>query len=302
MKAESVLPECSLIICSRNRPKLLFETVESVLLGQDVPTELIIVDQSTTFHPQFTEMKTDRPCEIRYIHTKTIGIGTSRNLGINTARFEILIFIDDDMFVEPDWFGNLVRGAIKAGPYSVVTGQVLAGVMEVSGGKAPSIKKDHEPAVYNGRIGKDVLYTGNMAAYRSMFDCVGLFDERLGPGTKFPAAEDNDLGFRLLEQGYCICYVPEAIVYHRAWRSERENLLLKWNYGVGRGAYYSKHMSWRDPYMFSRMIRDVKGYLSRFLGDLVYRRRLTFDFLCSAFGIFYGVIRWRVNQLGRHGP
>lgn len=218
MKAESVLPQSTLIICSRNRPKLLFETVESVLRGNDVPTEMIIVDQSAASLPELAEMKTERPCELRYIHSKTVGVGASRNLGISSSRFEVLIFIDDDMFVETDWFRNLVQAVIKAGSCSVVTGQVLAGESEVPSGKAPSIKKDQQPAIYQGRISKDVLYTGNMGAYRSVFDQIGLFDERLGPGTSFPAAEDNDLGYRLLEQGYCIRYVPEAIVYHRAWR------------------------------------------------------------------------------------
>jgi GT2 family glycosyltransferase len=244
-------------------------------------------------------MKTERPCELRYIHSKTVGVGASRNLGISSSRFEVLIFIDDDMFVETDWFRNLVQAVIKAGSCSVVTGQVLAGESEVPSGKAPSIKKDQQPAIYQGRISKDVLYTGNMGAYRSVFDQIGLFDERLGPGTSFPAAEDNDLGYRLLEQGYCICYVPDAIVYHRAWRLDHENLSLKWRYGVGRGAYYAKHMSWHDPYMFSRLVRDVKGSMMSFMGHILYRRQLRYDYLLSIFGILYGAIRWRVNQLGK---
>ena len=291
-----MLAQTSLIICSRNRPKLLVETVESVLRGNDVPSEMIIVDQSNTAHPELSRMKTERSCKIRYIHSKAVGVGAGRNLGITSSQFGLLSFIDDDMFVEADWFRNLVQAVIKAGPCSVITGQVLAGESEVPGGKAPSIIKDQQPTVYKGRIGKDVLYTGNMGAYRSVFDKVGLFDERLGPGTSFPAAEDNDLGFRLLEQEYRICYVPEAIVYHRAWRSKRENLSLEWRYGVGRGAYYAKHMSWRDLYMFSRMVRDVKGSVMKFLGHMIYRRRLKFDYIVSASGILYGAVRWRVDQ------
>ena len=301
MKTETVLPQSSLIICSRNRPKLLFETVESVLRGEDVPSEMIIVDQSEEPHPELSRMKTEQSCEIRYVHSKTIGVGAGRNVGINSSRFEILIFIDDDMFVEVDWCCNLVQAVIKAGPQSVVTGQVLAGESEVPGGKPPSVKKDQKPAVYEGRIANDVLYTGNMGAYRSVFDQVGLFDERLGPGTSFPAAEDNDLGFRMLEQGYRICYIPEAMVYHRAWRSHSESLSLEWRYGVGRGAYYAKHMKWRDSYMFSRMVRDMKGSVMNFLGQFVRHRRLRYDYLISAFGIFYGAIRWQVSQMRRSG-
>ena len=299
MTTEAVLPMSSLIICSRNRPRLLFETVESILDGDDVPSELIVIDQSSAFHPELSQLKTHRPCEIRYIHSKTVGVGAGRNLGIHFSRFEILIFIDDDMFVAPDWLHNLVQSAIEAGPQIVITGQVLACEKETSDGPAPSIKKDEQPAVYKGRIWKDVLYTGNMGIYRSVFDQVGLFDERLGPGTNFPAAEDNDLGFRLLEQGFSIRYVPEAVVYHRAWRSEREILVLKWRYGVGRGAYYAKHMRWGDPYMFTRMLRDTRGSLMNFLGSVVHQRRPKFEFLFSVLGIFYGAIRWRVLQIGR---
>jgi GT2 family glycosyltransferase len=213
-----------------------------------------------------------------------------------------LIFLDDDMFVERDWLRNLVQAVVKAGNCSVVTGQVLAGESEVPGGQAPSIFKDQQPAVYQGRIGKDVLLTGNMGAYRSVFDKVGLFDERLGPGTSFPSAEDNDLGFRLLEQGYSICYVPDAVVYHRAWRSEREYLVLRWRYGVGRGAYYAKHMSWWDAYMLLRMARDIKRNLLDFAGYFRQTRRFNLNYLILIFGLIYGAIHWSITQMGKSSP
>jgi len=203
------------------------------------------------------------------------------------------------MFVETDWFRNMVQAVVKAGTCSVVSGQVLAGESEVPGGKAPSIMEDQQPAMYKGRIGKDRLFTGNMGTYRSLFDEVGLFDERLGPGTTFPSAEDNDLGFRLLEQGYCICYVPEAAVYHRAWRSEREYLTLEWRYGVGRGAYYAKHMSRRDTYMLLRMARDIRSNLMEFAGNFRRTRHLNINYLVLIIGLIYGAIHWSITQMGK---
>ena len=74
----------------------------------------------------------------------------------------------------------------------------------------PAFVSSTVPAVYEGRIGTDVLAGGHMATFRSLLRTVGGFDERLGPGLNFPAAEDNDLGFRMLETGYRILYVPEA--------------------------------------------------------------------------------------------
>src|SRR5579859_8077465 len=50
------LPPTTLIICSRNRPQLLQEAVESVLRGREVPTELLIIDQSQAAHPALANL------------------------------------------------------------------------------------------------------------------------------------------------------------------------------------------------------------------------------------------------------
>ena len=96
-----------------------------------------------------------------------------------------------------------------------------------------------------------------MATYRSAIDCIGGFDERLGPGTCFPAAEDNDLGFRLLEAGFHIIYDPASVLYHRSWRTEKDYLPLRWGYGRGQGAYYARYLSLQDRHMIAHMSLDV---------------------------------------------
>jgi GT2 family glycosyltransferase len=102
-----------------------------------------------------------------------------------------------------------------------------------------------------------------MAAYRSALATVGAFDERLGPGSRFPAAEDNDLGFRLLEAGFRIIYEPRAIVYHRAWRPRRDYLKVRWLYGRGKGGFYGKHRDRPDRHITRRARHDVGHRLRR---------------------------------------
>jgi GT2 family glycosyltransferase len=278
---QASLPPASLIICSRNRPKLLAETIESVLRGDEVPTEILIIDQSDVPHPTLASLKTDRSCEIRYLSTRSVGLSRARNTGIAAARHAILAIIDDDMLVEPAWFGSLIRALLNAGERAVVTGRVLPAAAEVPGGFVPTFMPSEVPAVYEGRIGTDVLAGGHMAAYRPTFDAVGGFDERLGAGSDFPAADDNDLGFRLLEAGYRIVYAPEAVLYHRAWRGKGEYMAMRWSYGRGKGGYYSKYLSHKDRYMLRRMTRDIVHRVLRFpvlvwldprraCGDLVY--------------------------------
>jgi len=40
------LPPASLVLCTRNRPPLLADTLRSILDGEEVPAEIVVVDQS----------------------------------------------------------------------------------------------------------------------------------------------------------------------------------------------------------------------------------------------------------------
>ena len=290
------MPGTSLIICSRNRPELLVDTVKSVLSGEEVPSEIIIIDQSDLTNPILSANEPNPDCEFNYLKTESVGVSKARNTAIGIARHNLLIFLDDDMLVTKAWFGSIVRSLIEAGPHSVVTGKVLPYEKETNQGFAPSTKADDRPTVYKGRIEKDVLFTNNMAAYRSAFDEVGVFDERLGPGTPFLAAEDNDLCFRLLEAGYEIIYEPRAEVYHRAWRSKHEFISMEWNYGYGQGAFYAKHMSLRDPFILRRMGKDIFNYSAR-VPFRVWRKfyRAKGDAL-FALGLMLGAAHWFFSQ------
>jgi GT2 family glycosyltransferase len=290
------LPPTSLTICSRNRPKLLIECVQSVLHGDNVPTELVIVDQSDAPEETLAALKTDRDCRIRYLSTQTVGVGRARNAAIAAAQHDIIVLIDDDEVVTVDWFGTLVRALIISGQRSVVTGKVLSTEAEAPDGFAPSTKADENPAVYEGRTGEDVLYTGNMALYRSALDEVGMYDGRLGPGTSFPGAEDNDFAFRLLEAGYRIIYVPEAIVYHSAWRSDRDYLALRWSYARGQGAFFAKYLSLRDRYMLSRMVKSLKDHLLGFARCLPHQRRLAYGNAIYVLGLLTAAIQWLLME------
>ena len=298
-EATHELPPSSLIVCSRNRSSLLNETIESILNGQEVPNEIIIVDQSDEPDTKLAAMSTERSCKIRYQWTKPLGLSYARNLGIKAARNEWLVFTDDDVLVTREWFGNLLQAFSDEGQRVVVTGRVLATQEHSSGGFAPSTKEDENPAVYEGRIGQDVLYSNNMALRKSAIEEIGDFDEHLGPGTRFPSGEDNDLGFRLLEADYRIVYVPQAVLYHRAWRTSQNFLALRRSYGIGRGAFYAKHLQWRDHFMLKRMVGDIRNHLIQFAFRLRSDRLQSYGDLALAGGIIYGAVYWLLTQRRR---
>lgn len=287
-----ILP-ASLILCSRGRPEMLRETVDSIFSGTALPAEFIVIDQSDEPDEGLMRMTAPDGCQFRYQHDHGKGLCRASNLGVAAAMHELLVFTHDDVWVAADWLEALCRAAGDAGPDSVVTGRILAGEKGHAGGYAPTLRTGTEAQVYRGRIGIDVLKPLNMAIPRSVLRKVGGFDERLGPGTPFPGAEDADLGFRILEGGCEIRFVPEALIYHRAWRTEDDYLPLRWNYGVAHGAFYAKHFSWKDPHVLYRWARDAVRRIRGLPGRLIRERRRGWGDLYFLVGNIVGALRWK---------
>lgn len=256
LPAPLAAPLVSLVICTRDRPDLVHDTVLSVLAGDTLPAELIIIDQSRAPNSDLSALRSDH-CDIRYVHVRSTGLATARNTGIEAARHALIVFLDDDMRVEADWLRAMIRAAAAAGPRAAITGQVRPEDPAPPGTFVPSTITAAERRTYAGRQSYEVLSTGNAAVWRDAFQKVGLFDPRLGPGARYPSAEDNDLCFRLLEADFQIVYEPTAVVYHRAWRPLSLATGLRWDYGVGQGAYYAKHLALPDRFFVHRLGRDV---------------------------------------------
>lgn len=290
----SELPPTSLIIPSRNRPRLLFDAVVAILNGRETPSELIIVDDSDTPWSERHRLPAKGQCDVRYVWSGSSGLSRARNLGISLARHDLLVFTDDDLLAPPGWFGSLVRALLAEGDRAAATGRVLPLDAEVQGGFVPTVIIDGEAIVYQGNISKDVLASLNMALWRSAFDDAGLFDERLGPGTRFPAAEDSDLGYRLLRRGYRVIYAPDALLLHRAWRNQL--VRMRWDYGLGQGAYYAKHLPARDADMVRRVRHDVGRHVRRLPRRLLSARRLAYGDIAYLLGMLTGAIEWSLTR------
>lgn len=247
----------SVVIPSRDRPQDLLDAVRSILAGDRLPAEIVVADQSTA-----TRAVLPAAPGVVVVHLRLVSAGVSRarNEAIAAARGDVLVFTDDDVLVERDWLARLVDALLAAPPRSAATGGVLPAETE---GHIPSLTQHTEPEVFSGRPFCDPLFSNNMALRRQAFEDVGGFDERFGAGAVFGNAEDNDLGYRLLEAGYEIVFVPDAILYHRGARRGCALARLDYSYGRGQGAFYAKHMSWSDLHMLRRMGHNTRYRLRR---------------------------------------
>jgi GT2 family glycosyltransferase len=294
--------DATVLVCSRDRPAFLLDAVQSVLAGERVPAELLVVDQSSVGNARIEGIGNVLGCNVRYLHSATRGLSRARNVGLRSASNEIVVMIDDDMLVEPHWLERLLEGIEAAGPRGLASGRVLAATTDGEG-RVPdaALVTRAEPAIYRGRQPNDVMPGANVAVPRSLVLELGGYDERLGAGTRFSAADDNDMGFRLLEAGCELRHVPEAVAFHRPWRSGGERLRLRWRYGRGKGAFYAKHLRLSDRFMWRRLAADI-GSRARRAGAAVPRRpRTVVGEAVSVGGILSGALSWAIREvvLGR---
>jgi len=290
--------DATVLICSRDRGELLADTVESVLGAAAVPREVLIVDQSRAPHDSLARRGTVRGCTVTYVHSRTSGLSTARNVGLRAASYDVVVLIDDDMLVEPNWLRPLLDGRSAAGPGGVATGRVLPAPPEGTAGTVPpaALVMREEPAVYRGRQPGDVMPGANVAVDRHVVLAAGGYDERLGAGTRYSAADDNDMGYRLLLAGCEVRHVPQAVVLHRAWRSKAGLLRLRWNYGRGKGAFYAKHVRRGDAFMLRRLTADLRRRALRALRALPRSPRSAAAEGVSMAAVLAGMLGWTIRE------
>ena len=303
----TLLPNVAVLLCSRNRPVMLEQAVTSILAGNALPAEIVIVDQSDQPHLILACHPNVHGPEVRHVPSASRGLARGRNTAAGLARRPVLAFTDDDVLVDRAWLGRLVGALAAAGEDAVVTGRVIAGEPEAEGAFAPSIKGGDVPRVYRGRVRSDPLVSFNMALSRTLFERLGGLDSRLGPGTPYPAAEDNDFGFRVLESGCVIMYVPDAVVVHRAWRPGSDHYLrLRWGYGRGQGAFFAKHLPRHGRFMGRRLAGSVARVTVRALRRMTSLRssvpggrwRSAAGDMALAGGIVSGAVAWLTGRRG----
>lgn len=95
----------SVIIPTYNRKKILVNTVESILDGKKIPVEILIIDQSTT--PLDINEYREWEGIVKIVHEKIQSSTHARNIGIELACCDTILFCDDDIEVNDETIEGL---------------------------------------------------------------------------------------------------------------------------------------------------------------------------------------------------
>lgn len=232
----------SVVIISKDEPAL--DATLSLLREQVAelrePSEILVVDSSDG---RLDDIRKEHESAVRWIQFERppgagVTIPHQRNVGVRSAIGEIVVFTDCGCYPEKGWLETLTAPLLR--DEHVTAGRILAtgeGVGIYDG--AETWQRAHSERDYVRECP-----TGNIAFRREAFEAVGGFDE------SFAFGSDIDFSWRLVDAGYRIRAVPDAVIRHD-WGTWRRQLKRSFVYGKARMRLYLKHKQRRK-----RVLRD----------------------------------------------
>lgn len=104
-------PQLSVLICTHNpRPHYLARVLEA-LKAQTLPYakwELLLIDNAST-EPLADRVDLSWHPASRYVREDDLGLTPARLRGITESRGDIIVFVDDDNVLEPEYLAEVVR-------------------------------------------------------------------------------------------------------------------------------------------------------------------------------------------------
>lgn len=236
-------PTISVVVATRDRRAELRACVASILASRHESFEVVVVDQSEAADPPAEDVR------VRYVASESRGKSAALNEGIGLAGAEVLAFTDDDCIVTRDWLARAEELFAQHGEISLAFGNLVAAEHDPTQSFVPIADMRDFEVVHGTRAA--LLRGGagaNMAARRELFDRIGGFDERIGPGSEFRACEEYDLYYRALAAGESVARDPSLVVIHHGARPYAGGVgdrLIR-SYCFGEGAVFGKHLRSRD--------------------------------------------------------
>ena len=219
----------SIVILSKDEPALGDTLGDVAEQAQDAGTsfEIVVVDASAG---RLDYIREHREEQVRWVQFQQppgvkVSIAHQRNAGVRAALGEIIVFTDAGCRPQPGWLAHLLA------PFQLGE-HVTAGLVRSASGDSGVYDAWTQPVQASSYVFE--CGSGNLAFRRAAFEAVGEFDEAFSYGS------DVDFSWRLVDAGYRIRSVPDAIIHHD-YGTWRRQLRRSYVYGKARTRLYRKH-------------------------------------------------------------
>ena len=238
----------SIIIPTYNRAKLLagtFDTLTGLKVPKEMEVEILVIDNNCTDGTDLLvkEYALKMPFVVRHIVEPSQGLNYCRNRGMYEARYNHLVFFDDDVLVSPDWLHGYLEAVAGLGADCVVGPVEPWFECEVPKHITPKVLESVTSAY--SRKGNQMMMLGpdtaheipgsNFGVLRQVALDVEGFDPALDrSGSGMLAGGDWDFGQRLAKGSKRVGYHPKCSIRHfvSSHKMSKRNLRARW-YGLG---------------------------------------------------------------------
>ena len=276
----------SVVVPTHNRKQKLLACLDALGRQSVLPQEFEVVvvdDGSTDGTGEALESRRD-PFRLRYFRQEATGPGAARNLGIERADGEVVLFIGDDILADDRLIEeHLLAHAAHQDPGAAVLGRIdwpaamqTNAVMEyVCGDAMLQFAYSYIPTapVLDHRF----FYTSNISLKRQFLVDAADAGVRFDLGFHRAAFEDSEFAFRLMPRGLRIVYADGARAAHDHWMDL--DSFAKREFGAGEMAvvFYRKHPG-QDEQLQVQWLADLVEPASVLMAQPDFLRQLeTFD-------------------------
>jgi GT2 family glycosyltransferase len=220
--------DVSVVVATMSRPSDLALTVTSLVAGTALPREVVVVDASADDGTEIAAGQfaaTFRGVDFLYRRVAP-GLPGQRNAGLAAVSGEIVLFLDDDVTLEPEFLEKLLAAfddPAVAGATGVITNQFLPPAYarafqwlfrQVRYAPRSYLQRSGLPTfLYQPEARADVeILTGCNMAFRR--EVLGGFDERIN------YFDDDDISL-MVGRSRRLVQVPSARLEHRLATSAR---------------------------------------------------------------------------------
>lgn len=291
----SKAPEVSVILCSRNRAAMLRDALEKLAAvvrnNPATSVEIVIVnngatDDTAAVISAFVAASPD--LRTRPVYAAQPGLAAARNAGLQASTGAILMFCDDDGVLADDYFTVLQRLYANDQTPVMRGGRVLLG----DPADLPyTIKPETVPATYQGRYPGGFIHGCNMTFSRSVYERIGLMDERFGAGALFPSADESDYIHRAYQAGVTVLFCPELVAYHYHGRRDPADIRRLFDgYMIGDGALFAKH--WNNGLLRCLLGNVINAFRAILNPSHLFDKTLGFSYRDAALGNLRGFFRY----------
>jgi GT2 family glycosyltransferase len=205
-------PPASIVIPTRARPTYLEVALTSIVpQATAAGAEVLVIDDAGP--SPATRTLVERLGARYEPHSGPLGLNVARNTGVERSTGELVMFIDDDVRVQPGWLGALLDAAREHPEVDVFTGPIEP---RLEGARARTCGREGPPITSLDLGARDTetryAWGANMTIRRSALERIGPFEVALEHAGDEQEWQDR---LRATEPDTRVLYVADAALEHR---------------------------------------------------------------------------------------